>query len=91
MEKIRWSLAGALGAVEVVAEVAGEQHGHEVGGRHPGAGMAGAGGGRGADGVDAELLGELAPEGRVVSVDVWRRGEHDSTVGPGRARVNGAS
>ena len=54
-------------------------------------GMAGAGGGRRADGVDAELLGELAPEGRVVSVDVWLRSEHDPTVGRGLARVNGAS
>jgi hypothetical protein len=53
--------------------------------------MAGAGGGRRADGVDAELLGELAPEGRIVAVDVRRRGEHDSTLRRGLARVNGAS
>jgi hypothetical protein len=53
--------------------------------------MARAGDGGCADGVDSKLLGEFAPQGGVVSVDMWLWGEHDSTVGRGRAGVNGAT
>ena len=49
-----------LGGGEVVAEVAREEHRHQVGGRHRGRRMAGAGRGGRADRVDAKLLGELA-------------------------------
>ena len=48
-----------LGRGEVVAQVPREQHRHQVGGRHRGGRVAGAGGGGGADRVDAQLLGEL--------------------------------
>ena len=52
--------------VEVVAEVLGDEHRHQVGCRHPRAGMPGFRGGSGADGVHPELLTELAPELDVV-------------------------
>jgi hypothetical protein len=50
-----------------------------------------AGGGGGADRVDAELLGERAPEGRIVSVDVGLESGHGATVGLGSAGVNRAA
>jgi hypothetical protein len=37
-----------------------DQHGHEVGRRHPGGRMARLRGGGAADGIDAQLLAELA-------------------------------
>jgi hypothetical protein len=36
-------------------------------------------------------LGEIAPEGRIVSIDVWLRVEHDSTVSSGPAGRNRAA
>ena len=48
-----------LGGGEVVAQIAGEQHRHQVGGRHRGGRVAGAGGGAGAHRVDAQLLSQL--------------------------------
>ena len=59
-------VAGIVGAGEVVAQVLGEQHGHQVGGRHRRRRMARAGGVARPDRVDAELLSELAPEGGVI-------------------------
>ena len=53
-------VAGVLGMVEVVAQVAGEQHRHQVGGGHRRRGVAGAGGVARPDRVDAKLLSELA-------------------------------
>ena len=44
LEKIRWSLAGSCGPLPVVPQVPGQQHGHQVGGRHARRRMAGAGG-----------------------------------------------
>jgi hypothetical protein len=64
-------VGGVPGVVEVVAQVAGEQDCHEVGGGHGGARVAGAGGGCRAHGVDAELLAELASQGGVVAGDLW--------------------
>ena len=56
----------ALRIREVVAEVAVHENRHEVGGRHRGRGMAGAGRGAHPDRVDAELLTQLAASlGRV--------------------------
>jgi hypothetical protein len=51
---------------EVVPEVLREQHRHQVGGRHARGRVTGLGGGGAADGVDPELLPELAPEIGVV-------------------------
>ncbi len=45
--------------VPVVTQVACEQNGHQVGGRHAGGGVPGAGGGAGADCVGAQLGGQL--------------------------------
>ena len=59
-------------AVEVVAEVLREQHGHQVGGGHRGGRVAGFGDGRAADRVDAQLLAQLAPQlGVVQSLASW--------------------
>ena len=52
---------GVLGVVEVVAQVLGDQHGHEVGGRHRRGRVAGLGPPADLDRVDAELLTELLP------------------------------
>ena len=43
----------------VVAEMPGQQHRHQIGGRHARRRMAGPGGGAGTDRVDPQLLGEL--------------------------------
>ena len=45
-----------LRRVEVVTEVLGEEDCHQIGGRHPGGGVARLGGRRAADGIDAQLL-----------------------------------
>ena len=55
-------VARVVRAVEVVAEVLGEQDGHQVRGRHRGRWMARLGNGRRADRIDAQLLAKLAPE-----------------------------
>ena len=52
-------VCAVLGVGEVVAKVVREEHRHQVGGRHRGGRVAGAGRRRGADRVDAELPGEL--------------------------------
>ncbi len=54
--------------IEVVGEVFGEQHRHQVGGGHRGGGVPRAGGGAGADAVDAQLLRHRGPE---VSAGQW--------------------
>ena len=62
LERTKRSLPGCCGAVEVVAQVVGEQYGHQVGGGHGGRRMPGARGGGGAHAVHAQLLrqfGEL--------------------------------
>ena len=61
MEKIRWSFARVLRVVEVVAEVLVEEDRHQVGRRHGGGRVARVRDGARADGVDAELLSQLAP------------------------------
>ncbi len=55
-------VARVVRPVEVVAEVLGEQHRHQVGGRHRGRRMAGLRDGRGADRIHPELLSQLPPE-----------------------------
>ena len=60
----------SVGRVEVVAQMPGQQDGHQVGGRHPRRRMAGLRGGRAAHRVDPELLSELAPELNVVHPQV---------------------
>ena len=52
-------VVGVLRVVVVVAQVARHQHRHQVGRRHRRGGVAGVGGGRRADRVDAQTLGEL--------------------------------
>jgi hypothetical protein len=54
-------VAGMGWAGEVVAQVAAQQHGHEVGGRQRRGRVAGAGGGGGPDHVDPELPGQILP------------------------------
>jgi hypothetical protein len=61
-------------AIEVVAEVFRDQHGHQVGRGHARGGVPGLGGGRRPDGVHPELLAKLAPELDVVhagNVTIW--------------------
>ena len=56
-------VVGRVGRVLVVQpQVPVEQHRHQVGGRHRGRRVAGVGGGAAADGVDPQLLAELALE-----------------------------
>ena len=56
-------VVGRVGRVVVVEpQVAVQQDGHQVGGRHRGRRVAGAGGGRAADRVDPQLLAEVAAE-----------------------------
>jgi hypothetical protein len=77
-------------SVEVVAEVVGEENGYEISGGHPGARMSRARGCGGAHGVDAELLRELTPEGKVVSVDMRGRSGHVPTLCARSMPGNGA-
>src|SRR5204862_6607146 len=55
---------------EVVAEVVGQQDGRRLGRRDRGRRVPGTRRGRGADGVDAELLGQLVP-GIRLRCHVW--------------------
>ena len=52
---------GVLGVVEVVVQVLGDQHGHEVGGRHRRRGVPGLGRTADLHCVDPELLAEVTP------------------------------
>src|SRR5713226_371309 len=53
-------VVGILGLVPVVLQIPCDQNRGEVGGGHRGRRMPGAGGGAGADGIDPQLLTQLA-------------------------------
>jgi hypothetical protein len=54
-------ILGIVLVTEVIVEVLGHQHRHEIGGRHGRRGMPGLGRTAGAYGVDTKLLRKLSP------------------------------
>ena len=74
---------GVLGVVEVVVQVLGDQHGHEVGGRHRRRGVAGLGRPADLHCVDPQLLPELLPLLRLAHRELLR----SAAAGPSPGRV----
>ncbi len=83
-------VAGVGGALEVVAEVVGEEYGHQVRGGHRGRGVPGARGGGRPHAVHAQLLSEV-DEFTGVHESPSTAGPSVRLTGPGRCRVRAAA